>query len=109
MSRNSFSGATRRRDRAELVGDEVAEAVDDRPQPLEHLDVGELLRGVDAARRERARVVSTPASRAACSTAAHPASTIRSARETCLPPPAVASNSSLTAAERLDHAARYAG
>ena len=33
--------------------DVVAEAVDDGLQPLEHLHVGQLLRGVDAARRER--------------------------------------------------------
>jgi hypothetical protein len=69
-----------------LAFEVVAEAVGDGLEHGEGLDVGLLLRGVHASRRERHGHGRDPAFFAACSTPAQPASTIRSASETFLPP-----------------------
>ena len=69
-----------------LAGSEVvAEPVGRRLEHGERLDVGLLLRGVGAP-GANGTVTSCPASFAACSTAAQPPRTIRSASETFLPP-----------------------
>ena len=82
LARSTSSSSGRRL----LAGSEVvAEAVSGRLEHGKRLDVGLLLRCVRAPRRER-NLTSCPAFLAACSTAAHPPRTIRSARDTFFPP-----------------------
>ena len=81
----------------------VAEAVGDRLEHRERLDVGLLLRGVRAPGRERHLSRSWPAFFAACSTPAQPPSTIRSASDTCLPPAADLLNSAWMPSSVFEH------
>ena len=88
-----------RRGRAREV---VAEAIGARFEHGEGLDVGLVLGGIHAPRRER-HDHGWPASLAACSTAAPPASTMRSASETRLPPACAPVERALDALQGREH------